>query len=53
MQINPGTPGNADAGSVLTANFALAGQWFAISDSGYAHGFNFNEAVSFIVSCES
>lgn len=53
VQINPGTPGNADAGSVLTANFALAGQWFAISDSGYAHGFNFNEAVSFIVSCES
>lgn len=53
VQVNPGTPGTADAGTVLTANFALAGQWFAILDSVYAHNFNFNEAVSFIVSCES
>ena len=53
VQINPGTPENADAGTILIANFALAGQWFAIFDSGYAHGFNFNEAISFIVNCET
>lgn len=53
VTINPGEPGNADAGSVMTAHFALAGQWFAIFDSGYAHGFTFNEAISFIVNCET
>jgi predicted 3-demethylubiquinone-9 3-methyltransferase (glyoxalase superfamily) len=53
VTLNPGEPGSADAGTVMTANFALVGQWFAIFDSGYAHGFTFNEAISFIVSCET
>jgi predicted 3-demethylubiquinone-9 3-methyltransferase (glyoxalase superfamily) len=53
VTLNPGEPGSADAGTVMTATFALAGQWFAIFDSGYAHGFNFNEAISFIVNCET
>lgn len=39
-----------------TANFAecmLAGQWFAAMDSAHQHKFNFNEAISFIVNCET
>jgi len=51
VTLNPGEPGSADAGTVMTANFALAGRWFAIFDSGHAHGFTFNEAISFIVNC--
>jgi predicted 3-demethylubiquinone-9 3-methyltransferase (glyoxalase superfamily) len=49
----PGRAGKRTCGTVMTANFALEGQWFAIFDSGYAHGFNFNEAISFIVNCET
>jgi predicted 3-demethylubiquinone-9 3-methyltransferase (glyoxalase superfamily) len=35
------------------ASFMLEGQEFAAMDSAYDHGFSFNEAVSFIVYCDS
>ena len=39
-------------GTVMFADFMLAGQWFAAMDSAYPHEFAFNEAISFIVPCE-
>jgi predicted 3-demethylubiquinone-9 3-methyltransferase (glyoxalase superfamily) len=50
-------PYGADAapnaeGEVMYASFRLAGQRFAAMDSGLEHDFGFNEAVSFLVSCE-
>lgn len=40
-------------GSVIRAAFSLFGQEFGAMDSGYNHGFAFNEAISFIVNCET
>lgn len=41
------------AGSVKFSEFKLHGQLFAAMDSAYDHGFTFNEAVSFVVNCET
>jgi len=40
-------------GTVKFAEFTLHGQWFAAIDSSYEHGFTFNEAISFVVNCET
>jgi predicted 3-demethylubiquinone-9 3-methyltransferase (glyoxalase superfamily) len=40
-------------GTVMYADFSLAGQWFAAMDSFYPHDFTFNEAVSLVVLCQS
>lgn len=40
-------------GTVMFTDFKLEGQWFAAMDSGYKHEFSFNEAISFIVNCDS
>ena len=40
-------------GTVMFADFMLEGQWFAAMDSAYAHNFAFNEAISFLVDCDS
>ena len=40
-------------GTVKHARFRLEGQEFAAMDSAHPHGFTFNEAISFIVSCDS
>lgn len=49
-----GTDERPDAeGTVKHATFRLAGQEFGAMDSAHAHGFTFNEAISFIVSCDS
>jgi predicted 3-demethylubiquinone-9 3-methyltransferase (glyoxalase superfamily) len=50
-------PYGADAapdaeGEIMYASFRLAGQRFAAMDSGLEHDFGFNEAVSFLVTCE-
>lgn len=39
-------------GHVMFADFQLEGQWFTAADSSLNHDFNFNEAVSLVVSCE-
>ena len=40
-------------GTVQHAAFTLEGQEFAAMDSAREHGFSFNEAVSFVVRCET
>ena len=40
-------------GTVKHASFTLEGQKFAAMDSAYAHAFTFNEAISFMVHCET
>jgi predicted 3-demethylubiquinone-9 3-methyltransferase (glyoxalase superfamily) len=40
-------------GTVKHATFRLAGQEFGAMHSAHPHGFTFNEAISFIVSCDS
>lgn len=38
-------------GTVMFADFRLGDTWFAATDSALEHGFDFNEAVSFMVLC--
>ncbi len=40
-------------GTLAFADFILEGQIFAAMDSAHDHKFSFNEAISFIVNCES
>lgn len=40
-------------GTVMFADFTLNGQWFAAMDSAHEHNFSFNEAISFVVNCET
>ena len=44
--------GPAKAGSLMFADFMLAGQWLAAMDSGVEQDFTFNEAVSLAVTCK-
>ena len=40
-------------GTVKYAEFSLFGQQFRTIDSAYEHAFSFNEAISFIVHCDT
>ncbi|CAG9620346.1 VOC family protein [Sutcliffiella rhizosphaerae] len=40
-------------GSIMFSDFMLKNQWFTAMDSAQEHAFQFNEAVSFMVSCDS
>ncbi len=52
MRYGPGRePDTAQA--LMFTDFMLAGQWFVAMDSAHNHNFAFNEAVSFIVHCET
>ncbi|RRJ64931.1 VOC family protein [Paenibacillus oralis] len=39
--------------AVMFTDFMLENTWFAAMDSAYEHHFNFNEAVSLLVNCET
>jgi predicted 3-demethylubiquinone-9 3-methyltransferase (glyoxalase superfamily) len=38
-------------GTVMFSDFRLGETWLAAMDSGHPHGFGFNEAISFVVTC--
>ncbi|KTD11070.1 DNA binding protein [Legionella gratiana] len=40
-------------GTIAFANFILSGKWFAAMESALNHDFAFNEAISFMVNCET
>lgn len=40
-------------GTVMFSDVKLEGQWFAAMDSAHMHDFTFNEAISFIVKCDT
>jgi predicted 3-demethylubiquinone-9 3-methyltransferase (glyoxalase superfamily) len=40
-------------GTIMYSDFMLGGRWFAAMDSGREHGFAFNEAISFLIPCET
>jgi len=40
-------------GTLMFADFALGGQWFAAMDSARSHDFGFNEAISLLIPCET
>jgi predicted 3-demethylubiquinone-9 3-methyltransferase (glyoxalase superfamily) len=40
-------------GTVMFTDFRIGGQWFIAMDSAHKHEFAFNEAISFIVKCDS
>jgi predicted 3-demethylubiquinone-9 3-methyltransferase (glyoxalase superfamily) len=40
-------------GTIMHADFMLENSWFTAMDSALNHGFTFNEAISFMVSCHT
>lgn len=42
-----------EEGTVMYGDFAVEGQWFAAMDSAQDHDFEFNEAISFIINCDT
>ncbi|WP_307794884.1 VOC family protein [Alkalihalobacillus sp. BA299] len=40
-------------GTIMFADFTLGGHYFAAMDSAHNHNFTFNEAISFIINCET
>lgn len=40
-------------GTIMFSDFSLSNQWFAIMDSARDHQFSFNEAISFMVYCDT
>jgi predicted 3-demethylubiquinone-9 3-methyltransferase (glyoxalase superfamily) len=51
LKYQPGEP--EPEGTVKHAQFALDGYVMMVIDSAYPHAFNFNEAVSFVVNCDT
>lgn len=47
------TPFNQKKGDIMYCDFRLVDTWFAAMDGGDPHDFDFNEAISFIVSCDT
>ena len=42
-----------EEGTIMYADFQLEERWFAAADSAQNHDFTFNEAISFIIHCET
>ena len=40
-------------GTIMFSDFTLENQWFSAMDSAHDHRFNFNEAISFMVYCDT
>jgi predicted 3-demethylubiquinone-9 3-methyltransferase (glyoxalase superfamily) len=40
-------------GTIMFSHFMIENQWFAAMDSARMHDFGFNEAISFIVNCDT
>lgn len=40
-------------GTIMFSDFMLEDQWFSAMDSAHEHKFNFNEAISFMVYCDT
>ncbi|MCL6099565.1 MAG: VOC family protein [Bacteroidetes bacterium] len=40
-------------GTIMYSDFMINNQWFAAMDSAHEHKFAFNEAISFLVSCDN
>jgi predicted 3-demethylubiquinone-9 3-methyltransferase (glyoxalase superfamily) len=40
-------------GTVMFTDFMLGSQWFAAMDSAHKHNFAFNEAISFLIDCDT
>ena len=40
-------------GTIMSSDFMLENQWFAAMDSAHEHKFSFNEAISFMVYCDT
>jgi predicted 3-demethylubiquinone-9 3-methyltransferase (glyoxalase superfamily) len=40
-------------GTIMFSDFMIENQWFAAMDSAYEHKFSFNEAISFMVDCNT
>lgn len=40
-------------GTIMFADFCILNTWLAAMDSGYPHGFSFNEAISLLIPCET
>ncbi len=40
-------------GTIMYADFSLENQWFVAMDSAHEHKFSFNEAISFMVYCDT
>src|SRR5699024_11651880 len=40
-------------GTIMFSDFMLENQWFVANDSGQEHDFGFNEAISFMVYCNT
>lgn len=40
-------------GTIMFADFKLEGQWFGAMDSAREHNYNFNEAISLMVNCDT
>ncbi len=49
----PGGMAPEKEGTIMFADFMIEGQWFAAMDSAREHKFSFNEAVSFMLNCET
>ena len=41
------------AGSLMYGDFFVHGTWIAAMDSAHPHGFGFNDALSFLITCDS
>jgi predicted 3-demethylubiquinone-9 3-methyltransferase (glyoxalase superfamily) len=52
MKYGPGQEPNKE-GAVMFSDFQLFDEWFTAMDGGGKHGFDFNEALSLMVRCDS